>query len=139
MTCCLSSVCDFNQCDYGLFADAAYRSDHLQLYAAAEGKTFVPPQQKLHFNIFNWVEGIIKTKRTRIYIIYGLLLVFSVIGVTKMKVSGSLIGEMPKSASFFKDIVFYEKEFSGVMPLEIMIDTNAPQRRHEAFDNEKNG
>ena len=71
----------------------------------------------------NWVEVIIKTKRTRIYIIYGLLLVFSVIGVTKMKVSGSLIGEMPKSASFFKDIVFYEKEFSGVMPLEIMIDT----------------
>ena len=40
-----------------------------------------------------------------------------------MKVSGSLIGEMPKSASFFKDILFYEKEFNGVMPLEIMIDT----------------
>jgi predicted RND superfamily exporter protein len=41
-----------------------------------------------------------------------------------MKVSGSLIGEMPKSASFFKDILFYEKEFNGVMPLEIMIDTH---------------
>ena len=40
-----------------------------------------------------------------------------------MKVSGSLIGEMPKSASFFKDIVFFEKEFNGVMPLEIMINT----------------
>ena len=40
-----------------------------------------------------------------------------------MKVSGSLIGEMPKSASFFKDILFYEKEFNGVMPLEIMINT----------------
>ena len=40
-----------------------------------------------------------------------------------MKVSGSLIGEMPKSASFYKDILFYEKEFNGVMPLEIMIDT----------------
>ena len=41
----------------------------------------------------------------------------------QMKVSGSLIGEMQKSASFFKDILFYEKEFNGVMPLEIMIDT----------------
>jgi predicted RND superfamily exporter protein len=40
-----------------------------------------------------------------------------------MKVSGSLIGEMPKSASFYKDILFYEKEFNGVMPLEIMINT----------------
>ncbi len=73
--------------------------------------------------VLDWVEHIVKTKRTYIYSIYGLLLVFSVIGVVRMKVSGSLIGEMPKSASFFKDIVFFEKEFNGVMPLEIMIDT----------------
>lgn len=74
-------------------------------------------------SVLDWVEHIVKTKRTYIYSIYGLLLVFSVIGVVQMKVSGSLIGEMPKTASFFKDIVFFEKEFNGVMPLEIMIDT----------------
>ena len=74
-------------------------------------------------SVLDWVEHIVKTKRTYIYSIYGLLLVFSIIGVVQMKVSGSLIGEMPKSASFFKDIVFFEKEFNGVMPLEIMIDT----------------
>jgi hypothetical protein len=74
-------------------------------------------------SVLDWVENIVKNKRTYIYSIYGLLLVFSVIGVIQMKVSGSLIGEMPKSASFFKDIVFFEKEFNGVMPLEIMIDT----------------
>ena len=74
--------------------------------------------------LLNWVEHLVKYKRSRIYIIYVLLLVFSVIGVFQMKVSGSLIGEMPKSASFFKDILFYEKEFNGVMPLEIMIDTH---------------
>jgi len=73
--------------------------------------------------LLDWVENIVKNKRKVIYTIYGLLLVFSVIGVSQMKVSGSLIGEMPKSASFFKDILFYEKEFNGVMPLEIMIDT----------------
>ena len=74
-------------------------------------------------SILNWVERHVKHKRNLIYSIYGLLLVFSVIGVLQMKVSGSLIGEMPKSASFFKDILFFEKEFNGVMPLEIMIDT----------------
>lgn len=73
--------------------------------------------------LLNVVEDVVKTKRRYVYIVYGLLLVFSVIGVSQMKVSGSLIGEMPKSASFFKDILFYEKEFNGVMPLEIMIDT----------------
>ena len=74
-------------------------------------------------SVLDWVENIVKNKRKVIYTIYVLLLIFSVIGVSKMKVSGSLIGEMPNSASFFKDIVFFEKEFNGVMPLEIMIDT----------------
>ncbi|MDA6072414.1 MMPL family transporter [Flavobacterium sp. AC] len=73
--------------------------------------------------LLDFVENVVKNKRKVIYTIYGLLLVFSVIGLTQMKVSGSLIGEMPKSASFYKDILFYEKEFNGVMPLEIMINT----------------
>lgn len=74
-------------------------------------------------SLLDWVEKMVKDKRKTIYAIYGLLLVFSIIGVSQMKISGSLIGEMPKSAAFFKDILFYEKEFHGVMPLEIMIDT----------------
>ncbi len=74
-------------------------------------------------SLLNKVENIVKYKRRYIYLIYLLLLFFSIIGVFQMKVSGSLIGEMPKSASFFKDIVFFEKEFNGVMPLEILIDT----------------
>ena len=90
----------------------------------------IPEEKHLHHlsktyisALLNWVENIVKYKRKIIYFIYGLLLIFSIIGVSQMKVSGSLIGEMPKNASFFKDILFYEKEFNGVMPLEIMIDT----------------
>lgn len=75
------------------------------------------------FSILNSVDHLVRNKRNLIYGIYGVLLLFSVLGITQMKVSGSLIGEMPKSASFFKDILFFEKEFDGVMPLEIMINT----------------
>ncbi len=94
--------------------------------------SFMPLPKEKHLNhlsknyltkILNWVENLVRNKRNLIYSIYGLLLIFSIIGVSQMKVSGSLIGEMPKSASFFKDIVFFEKEFNGVMPLEIMINT----------------
>lgn len=94
--------------------------------------SFMPLPNAKHLNHLNknyiskllkWVQDIVWNKRKIIYSFYGLLLVFSIIGVSKMKVSGSLIGEMPKGASFFKDILFYEKEFNGVMPLEIMIDT----------------
>ncbi|OXA87387.1 efflux RND transporter permease subunit [Flavobacterium hercynium] len=73
--------------------------------------------------LLNGVENLVKNKRKIVYIIYAVLLLISINGVRQMKVSGSLIGEMPKTASFFKDILFYEKEFNGVMPLEIMIDT----------------
>ena len=80
-------------------------------------------QQNYISSFLNWVENVVKFKRKILYGVYVLLLVFSIIGVLQLKVSGSLIGEMPKSASFFKDILFFEKEFNGVMPLEIMIDT----------------
>lgn len=90
----------------------------------------IPTEKHLHHltknyisNLLNWVENVVRNKRQAIYVVYGILLIFSIVGVSQMKVSGSLIGEMPKSASFFKDILFYEKEFNGVMPLEIMIDT----------------
>jgi predicted RND superfamily exporter protein len=74
-------------------------------------------------SLLNWVEQIVRYKRNKVYIIYALLLVFSIIGISQMKVSGSFIGEIPKSASFYKDILFFEKEFNGVQPLEIMINT----------------
>ncbi|HEY6142043.1 MAG TPA: MMPL family transporter, partial [Flavobacterium sp.] len=46
-----------------------------------------------------------------------------IIGIYKMRISGSIIEDMPNKAPFFQDIIFFEKEFDGVMPLEIMIDT----------------
>jgi len=41
----------------------------------------------------------------------------------QIKTSGSLIEDMPRNSEFFKDIRFFEKEFNGIMPLEIMVDT----------------
>jgi len=52
------------------------------------------------------------------------LLIFGIIGIYKIKISGSIIEDMPKKTAFFDDIRFFEKEFDGVMPLEIMIDTH---------------
>jgi uncharacterized protein len=104
----------------------------LTLFVVPIVYSFLPipdPKDLLHLSknylasVLNWVENIVRNKRSMVYYIYALLLIFSVIGISKMKVSGSLIGEMPKSAGFFKDILFFEKEFNGVMPLEIVIDT----------------
>lgn len=71
----------------------------------------------------NWIEKTVKNNRIALYSISISLLVISIIGIFQMRISGSLIEDMPKKAGFFKDIVFFEKEFDGIMPLEIMIDT----------------
>lgn len=71
----------------------------------------------------DWILKNIKTNRFSIYAASVALLVFSIIGIYEMRISGSLIEDMPKKEAFFQDIVFFEKEFDGVMPLEIMIDT----------------
>ena len=36
---------------------------------------------------------------------------------------GNLIEDMPRKSGFVKDIKFFEKEFKGILPLEIMIDS----------------
>ncbi|MDA8591963.1 efflux RND transporter permease subunit [Flavobacteriaceae bacterium] len=71
----------------------------------------------------DWIEHTVKHKNITIYSISLVLLVASIIGIYQIKTSGSLLEDMPKNAEFFKDIEFYEQEFNGVMPLEILIDT----------------
>ncbi|MGE5943636.1 MAG: efflux RND transporter permease subunit [Flavobacteriales bacterium] len=71
----------------------------------------------------NWIEQTVKHRRIAIYVTSVVLLVASIIGIYKIKISGSLIEDMPKNAEFFEDIRFFEREFNGIMPLEIMVDT----------------
>jgi predicted RND superfamily exporter protein len=74
-------------------------------------------------NFMDWILHNVKHSRFSIYVVAISLLVISIIGIYKMRISGSLIEDMPKKEAFFQDIVFFENEFDGVMPLEIMIDT----------------
>jgi hypothetical protein len=71
----------------------------------------------------NWMESMVKQKRITIYIVSVVLLVVSIIGIYQIKISGSLIEDMPQDSEFVNDIRFFEEEFNGIMPLEIMVDT----------------
>ncbi len=70
-----------------------------------------------------WMESIVRNHRIAVYATTILLIIVSMIGIFMIRVSGSLIEDMPKGEQFFKDIVFFEEEFGGIMPLEIIIDT----------------
>jgi len=94
--------------------------------------SFMPLPKKKHLshletkwieNVVNWMEKMVKHRRITVYIATVIIIITSIIGVYKIRVSGSLIEDMPKSMGFYKDIKFFEKEFGGIMPLEILIDT----------------
>ena len=71
----------------------------------------------------DWMERMVKERKIAIYTTSLILLVVSIIGIYQIRISGSLIEDMPKDKEFFKDIRFFENEFNGIMPLEIMVDT----------------
>lgn len=71
----------------------------------------------------NWIEKTVKYNRRYVYVVAIFLFLVSSIGAFKIKTSGSLIEDMPKNTGFYKDILFFENEFEGIMPLEITVDT----------------
>ena len=94
--------------------------------------SFMPLPKKKHLNhlerkwienVVDWMERTVKEQRITIYIASVVIIILGIIGVYQIRVSGSLIEDMPKSMEFYKDIKFFEKEFGGIMPLEILIDT----------------
>ncbi|MCD8445725.1 efflux RND transporter permease subunit, partial [Tenacibaculum finnmarkense] len=80
-------------------------------------------EKKWMENIVSWMERMVKEQRITIYITTVIVIILSMIGLYQIRVSGSLIEDMPKEAQFYKDIKFFETEFGGIMPLEILIDT----------------
>lgn len=94
--------------------------------------SFLPIPEEKHLEHLNknwinslgdWIENTVKKSKINIYIISIMLLVTSIIGIYQIRISGSIIDDMPQKADWFDDIMFYEKEFNGIMPLEILIDT----------------
>ncbi|MEM9141579.1 MAG: efflux RND transporter permease subunit [Bacteroidota bacterium] len=75
----------------------------------------------------NWMERIVRDYRIAVYFVSVGLLVLSIIGIYQIEISGSPIEDMPKSADFFQDIRFFEEEFDGIMPVEIVVDTKRPK------------
>lgn len=80
-------------------------------------------ERKWMENVVNWMEKTVREQRVWVYLTTVGVIILGIIGLYQIRVSGSLIEDMPKSMEFYKDIKFFEDEFGGIMPLEILIDT----------------
>ena len=74
-------------------------------------------------SLLNWLENKIKYNKKIIYSVSFTLLVICSYGISQIKISGNLLEDMPNKKNFFKDIVFFNDYFNGIVPLEILINT----------------
>lgn len=58
--------------------------------------------------------------------VYGitiLLTAFAVVGLFRLKSEGFIVDDLPKQDKIYTDLKWFEQNFGGVMPLEILVDT----------------
>ena len=62
-----------------------------------------------------------------VYSITAAVLIFSVVGIFKLKSVAFIVDDLPKTDKIYTDLKFFETNFKGVMPLEIVLDTKKPK------------
>ncbi|MGN6196870.1 MAG: efflux RND transporter permease subunit [Ginsengibacter sp.] len=70
-------------------------------------------------NVERWVFN----HKKIVYTCTLIVVIFSVFGIFKLKTEGFIVDDLPKTDKIYTDLKFFENNFKGVMPLEIVIDT----------------
>ena len=65
-----------------------------------------------------------KEHRKTIFITTAILIAIGIYGVSLIKTSGYMVDDLPVDDPVYTDLKYFEKNFKGLMPLEILINTN---------------
>jgi predicted RND superfamily exporter protein len=75
--------------------------------------------------------------RRLIYYATLIIIIISVFGMMRLKSGGFIVDDLPHSDKIYTDLKFFEQNFKGVMPLEILIDTKKRYGVSRNLDNLK--
>lgn len=73
--------------------------------------------------------------RQTIYITSIAITIAAIVGIFRLKSVGYIVDDLPKTDKIYSDLKFFENNFTGVMPLEILVDT---KKKHGVDRNFKN-
>ena len=94
--------------------------------------SFLPPPKSRHTKYLDsprlnrWLDRLERwslNHRRLIYAISIAVVAVSVAGIFRLKTLGFIVDDLPKEDKLYTDLRFFEKNFEGVMPLEILVDT----------------
>lgn len=98
--------------------------------------SFLQPPHSRHTShldrgvVSSLVERIVFIVQHRRNVIYGitiLLFITGFYGISLLKTTGNIVDDIPKRDPMYRDLIFFEENIKGVMPLEISIDTRKPK------------
>jgi hypothetical protein len=89
-----------------------------------------PEPRQMRYLENRWLTAILRRleewtvhHRRPVFVLTFLVLVVSVAGMFRLQSEGFILDDLPKNDPLYTDLKFFEKNFKGVMPLEIVIDT----------------
>ena len=94
--------------------------------------SFLPPPKTRHTKYLEnarlrrWLDRLERwslNHRKLIYSVTGIVLIVAVFGIMRLESNGFIVDDLPKTDKIYTDLKFFEKNFKGVMPLEILVDT----------------
>ena len=89
-----------------------------------------PKSSQVNYLNYSFINNLISsfryisfTHKKRVFFIFTIIIVSSLFGLSKIKSVSFLVDDVPSESDLMKDLKFFESNFSGVMPLEIVVDT----------------
>ncbi|RYY43655.1 MAG: RND transporter, partial [Chitinophagaceae bacterium] len=90
----------------------------------------VPKEKELKYLHSKWVHAVLAkleywvfNYKKQILGITAVLLVISGLGIMRLQTLARIVDDLPKEDIIYKDLKFFESNFKGVMPLEIVLDS----------------
>lgn len=71
-----------------------------------------------------WMENVVINHRNIVYFSTIILLMFACYGIFKIETTGNIVDDIPKDDPIAVDLEFFERNFVGVMPFEVMVNTH---------------
>lgn len=83
-------------------------------------------QNRMLSRMLEKVNFLAVNKRKQVYSIVLIVVVFAIYGLIKILPLGYIVDDLPKNDPILVDLRYFEKNFNGVLPFEIVVDTKKP-------------
>ncbi len=83
-------------------------------------------QNKFISKVLEHVDYWVHHYRKRIYISVVIIVLVSIFGITKLLPLGYVVDDLPSKDPILIDLKYFEKNYRGVLPFEISVDTQKP-------------